>query len=473
MLKIRLQALKDLMSRYKAVFAAAWAVRDQLDGPMRREDELAFMPAHLELAETPVHPAPRWTMRIIAIMAILVILVSLFGRLDIVAVTKGKLLPNGRVKVIQPAITGVVRSIRIKDGQRVKAGQLLMELDATQAAADTGKAHSSRVAAALASARARSLLEAQQAGKLPVFPSTVEAPAVELQAAQAFAEGQYREYQDKRAALQAELAKRQAEQQGTLQEIEQLRATAPLARQQANDYKALVGDKYVSRHEYLEKEKNALQLEYALATQRSHVRELQAQIMEQRAQIATLASQFRREQMDALDKASQQLDQYRDDETKATTREGLLRLTAPVSGTVQQLAVHTLGGVVTTAQALMEVVPDGALEIEATVENKDIGFVRAGQRATVKIESFPYTRYGYLDGTVRSVSNNAVQDRRKGLAFIARIQLASSRMLINGQWVSLTPGMAVTAEIKTGTRSVAAYFLDPLVRAAQESMRER
>lgn len=457
-MSMRLQALKDLLQRYRGIFAAAWAVRDQLDAPPRKEDERAFLPAHLELAETPVHPAPRWSMRVIAVLALLVLLIACFGRLDIVAVTRGKVLPNDRVKIIQPAITGVVRSIRVRDGQRVQDGQLLIELDATQAAADTGKARSARVAATLALARAQALLVASQAGKVPALVA-VDATPEELRAAQSFAEGVYREYRDRQATLQAELL-------GASQQIEQLRVTVPLARQQANDYKALVGDQFVSRHEYLDKERNALQLEYGLRTQISQAAEL-------RAQMATLTSQFRREQMDALDKATQQHDQYRDDETKAVTREGLLSLTAPVAGTVQQLAVHTLGGVATAAQALMEIVPDGTLEVETLVENKDIGFVRAGQRATVKVESFPYTRYGYLEGTVRSVSNNAVQDRRKGLAFVARIRLADNRMLVNGQWVGLTPGMAVTAEIKTGTRSVAAYFLDPLVRATQESLRER
>lgn len=457
-MQMQLQALKDLLHRYRHIFAAAWAVRDQLDAPLRKEDEQAFLPAHLELAETPVHPAPRWIMRVIAVMVLLVLLIACFGRLDIVAVTRGKVLPNDRVKIIQPAITGVVRSIRVRDGQRVRAGQLLLELDATQAAADTGKAGSARVAAALALARAQALLAALQVGKVPALVA-VDATPEELRAAQSFAEGLYREYEDRRATMQAELL-------GAMQQVEQLRATAPLARQQANDYKALVGEQFVSRHEYLDKERNALQLEYGLRTQLSHAGEL-------RAKMAALASQFRREQMDALDKATLQYDQYRDDETKAVTREGLLSLTAPVAGTVQQLAVHTLGGVATAAQSLMEIVPDGTLEVEALVENKDIGFIRAGQRATVKVESFPYTRYGYLKGTVRSVSNNAVQDRSKGLAFVARIRLADNSMLINGQWVGLTPGMVVTAEIKTGTRSVAAYFLDPLVRATQESLRER
>lgn len=121
----------------------------------------------------------------------------------------------------------------------------------------------------------------------------------------------------------------------------------------------------------------------------------------------------------------------------------------------------------------MAVVPDDTLEVEASIENKDIGFVKAGQPVIVKVEAFPYTRYGYLAGTVETVSNDAVHDRRRGLTFPVRVRLATNRIRANGTWVNLTPGMAVTAEIKTGKRSVASYFLDPVKNTVQESLRER
>jgi hemolysin D len=151
----------------------------------------------------------------------------------------------------------------------------------------------------------------------------------------------------------------------------------------------------------------------------------------------------------------------------------LLSLSAPVSGTVQQLATHTLGGVVTTAQSLMEIVPNDTLEVEAQLQNKDIGFVDVGQAAAVKVEAFPYTRYGYITGTVVSVSNDAVQDKKLGLTFPVRIRLSTNRIRVEKKWITLTPGMEVTADIKTGKRSVAEYFLGPLLESAEESMRER
>jgi hemolysin D len=470
---LKIKALIDLAHRYQAIFQTSWSIRHQLDGKPRLSHELAFLPSNLELIETPVHPAPRWTMRIIVLLVLLVLAIALFGLLDIVAVTKGKLLPDARVKIIQPAITGVVRKIRVKDGQRVKAGELLMELDATQAIADADNARSAKVSAQLAMVRSQALLDAQKAQKPPRVMVVPGASSEEQLQAQHFADGFYHEYQDKYASAQAELAKREAELDNTNKQIAKLEATAPLARQQANNYQALLAEKYVARNDYLDKEQNALGQEHELVALHSHAHQLSAAVVQQRAEIASITSQFRREQLDLLDRASQQFTQNSNNETKAQTRQNLLSLTAPVAGTVQQLTVHTLGGVVTAAQQVMEIVPDDAVEVEVSIENKDIGFVNAGQDAVVKFEAFPYAQYGYLTGKVISVSNDAVQDRRLGLIFMARIALPTNKMHIKDKWVALTPGMEVTAEIKTGKRSVAHYFLDPLMQTAQESMRER
>jgi len=246
-----------------------------------------------------------------------------------------------------------------------------------------------------------------------------------------------------------------------------------LESKQADQYKLLAKDKYVAQTDYLDKEQAALQKEHDFASQKSHIHEIAASITEQRAEIAATMSEFRRTQLDQLDRATQQLKQSSNDETKAVTRQKLMSLTSPVSGTVQQLAVHTLGGVVTTAQSLMEVVPDDAVEVEANIENKDIAFVKVGQQAVVKFDAFPYTRYGYLTGNVASVSNDAMPDKKLGLTFVARVRLPANRMFANGQWISLTPGMTATVEIKTGKRSVAHYFLDPVIETGEESLRER
>jgi hemolysin D len=402
-----------------------------------------------------------------------VLLLAVFGRLDVVAVAPGKLVPSVRVKIVQPAITGVVRSIMIRDGMRVEAGQLLMELDPTQAQADTSKATATRLDSELTVARAQALLAAITARSRPQVAKVNDAPPDRQRQTQDYAEGLYGEYRAKIASLEAELFKRQAELTTTREEVHKLEQTAPLARQQADNYKALATGNYVARNDYLDKEQNAIAQAQELAAQISHSHELEAAIREQESDIENATATFRRQQLDDMGKAQEVLSQASNDQTKAQVRQALMRLTAPVSGTVQNLAVHTVGGVVTTAESLLEIVPDDSLEVESRLENKDIGFVKVGQSAVVKIDAFPYTRFGYMHGTVEDVSKDAVSDRRTGLYFVVRIRLPSRQFRVQDSWVNLTPGMEVKAEIRTGTRSVAEYFLSPLLTTTSESLRER
>jgi hemolysin D len=136
--------------------------------------------------------------------------------------------------------------------------------------------------------------------------------------------------------------------------------------------------------------------------------------------------------------------------------------------------VHTVGGVVTPAQALMVIVPDDyPLEIEAYLENKDIGFVDQGQSATVKVEAFPYTKYGTLHGEVMDVSDDAINDEKRGLIYSTRVRLAQTSIAVENKRVKLSPGMAVSVEVKTGHRRVLEYFLSPLMEYQSESFKER
>jgi hemolysin D len=467
------QAAGDLWRRYGEVLRAAWAERNAQSPPPREAHEAAFLPAHLELMETPLHPAPRWTMRVIAVLVVVVLLIAIIGQLDIVVTASGELIPDSNVKVVQPAVTGVVRAIRVHDGQQVQAGQPLIELDTQQAAADASTARDHRIRAALAMARAQSLLQGVASGRLPPLSEVADASALDHQQASDLAEQTWQAYVDKRQDARAELAAREADLASTQQEIAKLGATAPLARQEADAYRALVANKDVAQMDYLEREQTAQNQSHELDAQRSHAAQLQATINQQKADLAEITSGFLRDQQLELDKQTQDYVSSRNEELKTTTRQSLLTLKAPVSGTVQQLAVHTLGGVVTTAQSLMEIVPDDTLMAKVTIENHDMGFVHEGQTVVVKIAAFPYTRYGYLTGTVAELSNDAAQDKKRGSVFVAYVHLPSDRMWIDSRWVALTPGMAVNAEITTGRRRVIGYFLGPLVQNVQESLHER
>lgn len=469
----KLQAARDLLQRYAQVGRASWRLRHELAGPQRTDHELAFLPAHLELAETPVHPAPKWAARLIVLFAVLVVTWSLVGKLNVVTVAQGKLVPTGEVKVVQPMDTGIVRAILVRDGQWVRQGEPVLELDPTQAQADRAKAQSALAQAQLNAARAQALLQAQASDRPPRVEEVSGAAPTDQEASQHLADAQYAALQDKLASQQAELLHRRDQLEATQQDVAKLSQTAPLAAEVAASYAQLVQGNYVARQDYLQKQQDSINQAGELATQRSNALALQAATVQQQRDIASTSAQFRQDQLDLLSKSQQQAQQAQQDLAKAQERTQRMTLRAPVAGTVQQLAVYTVGGVVTQAKPLMEIVPDNTLEVEAKVSNKDIGFVRPGQSAAIKLETFSFTRYGFLHGKVRLVSNDAQTTKKQQLVFPVRVRIDAQRMRVDGRWVHLSPGMAVTVDIKTGRRTVAGYFLDPLLQRGEDSLHER
>ncbi|MHA7685911.1 HlyD family type I secretion periplasmic adaptor subunit [Cupriavidus sp. PET2-C1] len=473
-LVLRFQALADLLARYTRVFSHVWRERRGLEPAGYSSVEAEFLPAALSLVESPVSPAPRVVMWLLISFSTIALAWSVLGQIDIVATAQGKIVPNDRTKVIQPLETAKITGIHVTDGQEVQAGDLLVELDPTAAQADQNRLQAEHTAATLQIARSRAMIAAIDGRATPVMAQPAGIPDVEYREASILLQGHYAEYVSRRSRMEAELLRREAERQSTTELIHKLEQTVPLAQQRARDFKELVERNFVSRHGYYEREQVRLEQEGDLATQRSRFREIEASIAEARGQLAALAAETRRTHLDSLNEAQQRIAALDQEVSKARMRAMLTRLVAPVDGTVQQLAVHTVGGVVTEAQPLMIVVPkDNPVEIEAFLENKDIGFVTAGQPATVKVETFLYTKYGTIDGTVAAVSSDAINDEKRGLIYSSRIRLAKTSIDVDGKSVRLSPGMSVTAEVKTGERRIIEFFLSPLLIKKAESLKER
>lgn len=473
-LGFRLHALFELLQRYSRVFSHAWRHREQMEPPKRLTHEAQFLPAALALQETPVSPLPRLSMWLIMLFAALATAWAWFGQIDVVATAQGKIVPNDRTKVIQSLETARINRIFVSDGQSIKAGEVLIELDTTSSGADRERLQGDLQAAELQIAQNQALLTFLSGKKLPKLSPIDSISAEDLAAAQSQLTGQAEEYSAKRQRIEAELARREAELGSLQQGIRKLEQILPITRQRVQDLKALVDQNFIARHGYLEREQVRIEQEADLATQKSQLKEAQAALQEARSQIQELTASTRRATLDQLAQAQQQAAGLRQEYLKADSRNKLMQLTSPVDGTVQQLAIHTVGGVVTPAQALMVIVPrDNPLEVEAMIENKDIGFVKPGQTAEIKIETFQYTKYGTLDATLSSISHDAINDEKRGLIYSSRVKMHQSSLMIDGTEVRLSPGMAVSVEIKTGKRRVIEYFLAPLLRHANESLKER
>ena len=455
------------------------AVRDALDNERARSrsvlrtEEADFLPAALEVVERPVSPTARVTAWVLLGLLVVALLWLVLGRVDVVASAPGKLVPADDVKLIQPGAAGIVHAILVRDGQHVRAGQPLVELDPTVSDADTAQAGKALETAMLDAARLRAILSALDGRGLRFTPppgTTAEVAATQI----ALARAQLAEI---RAGSQTRAADTQAARAARAEaqiQADKLSETLPLLDEQIAANETLLEKGYVSKLRVIEMRRQRLvaarDRDAALAT----ARKAEAEIAVAGGNSSQSTAEARARILADLAKAESDARLRKEELTKATKRGSLQRLVSPVDGTVTQLAVHTVGGVVEAAKPIMVIVPArGKLVAEVAIANKDVGFVRAGQPVALKIEAFPFTRYGAVPGRLEQISSDAVQDEKRGLVYTARVALDRATIVRDGRAIALTPGMAVTADIRTGRRSLASYLLSPIDEIRTTAARER
>lgn len=473
----------DPVSRHIDAWRMAWADQQhqrRTVGCKGREAE--FLPAVLEIQDSPPSPLGRAIGGTIITVFLAGLVWSCIGKIDIVAVAQGKIIPSGYSKVIQPLESGVIRAIHVKDGQAVRQGEVLIELDATVNAAEGERLTNEYWSAVVQAARLRALIAGRNALNAP---TRADPKFVAVQ--QQMLRNQSAEHQARVEAAQHVIAQRKAALAATLTSIARLQETVPIQTERATSFRQLLTDEYASRMEFLAAEKQRVEEVQELARLQEVSGQDRAALAEAEQNYQVLISEFQKSRHDELNEQEMKAASLYQQLVQATRRTGLQKLTASIDGKVQQLAVHTLGGVVTPAQQLLLIVPDEHyVEAEVMVENKDIGFVKEGQPVEMKIETFPFTRYGLVDGRIINVSNDAVQVDKSGqvvpstssqqggaLVYATRVSLATAVIQVDGKPVKLSPGMAVTAEIKTGTRRLIEFFLSPLLKSVQETARER
>jgi hemolysin D len=457
-------------------------------------NEAAFLPAALEIIETPASPVGRAVAAtIIAIFCIALAWASL-GSIDIVASAPGKIIPSEGTKVIQPFEIGIVRAIHIRDGQTVRAGDVLIELDPRINESERDHLQADLTAAQLEIARLRAALSNLD-NPLEAFHPPAGAPPDQVVMQQSYLIKQTAEYRAKIDALKRQQDQKEAEQDTIQATIDKLLTIIPILQERVDIRKASSDREYTSKFQYLEVTQLLVEQQQELIVQKNHLREARASVaalVEARRQAM---AEFDRTLFGQLAEAERKADGLIHDVAKSQQKINAQYLAAPINATVQQLAIHTIGGVVTPAQVLLALVPsDSPLEIEAMISNRDVGFVQPKQRAEIKVDTFNFTKYGLLRGEVLSVSQDAIvrdkpvdragekssgadstssEPKGQDLSFAARISLDRSQMQIDDKLINLTPGMAVTVEIKTGSRSVLSYLLSPLIRYGHDGLRER
>ncbi|MEA1938372.1 MAG: HlyD family type I secretion periplasmic adaptor subunit, partial [Pseudomonadota bacterium] len=390
----------------------------------------------------------------------------------------GKIIPSEHVKRIQPLEIGTVRAIHVTDGDRVIAGNPLIDLDPTDANADRVRLLEEARSAGLESARATALATGQD----PLWPD-IDIPQALIVAQDNLLIAERTEQRATLATLREKIGERGSSLEAAIARLAKASELEPLIAERVAARQELADKGLAAKLVALQERQELIEVRQDMSIEARNVQALHGQIKSLGQQFDQQRATFRRT---ALARAAENGARYigaREELGKAESREARMHMTAPISGRVQQIAVHTVGGVVTPAQQLMVIVPEGGpIEVEAMVQNKDIGFVVTGQDAEIKLDTFPYTKYGLLHGTVRTVSLDAVTpedkngveaDGRGAPAYVVRVTLDEDHMRVAGQDVPLTPGMLATAEINIGKRRIIEFLMSPLLRYKQESFRER
>ncbi|MCW8883870.1 MAG: HlyD family type I secretion periplasmic adaptor subunit [Motiliproteus sp.] len=380
-----------------------------------------FLPAALEVEQTPASPVGRTIIWAIVVLFVIAAGWSWFGKVDIVAVATGKVIPSERVKQIQPIETGAVQAIYIEEGQYVNKGDPLIALDNTLHQADIQRLDTELQQRQLESLRMaafeRWLAANKQGTKPPILDiSSANHSQSNIQRQQYLLIQQTAEIRARLQSLDNEVKRQQAEQRMTDAEIAKKQRVIPVLKQRVDALDKLQQKQYGSRLQYLELQQELIEEEQDLLVQQARLSQLAASVAATRAQITTLISEQRKNNLAQKQDTDLQVASLQQELIKARQRSDQQLLTAPIAGHIQQLAVHTVGGVVTPAQVLMLVVPEQSqLEVEAMVLNKDIGFVEEGQAAAVKIDTFNFTKYGLIEGEIKKISEDAIQDENLGI----------------------------------------------------------
>jgi hemolysin D len=435
--------------------------------------ETAFLPAALEILETPPSPFGRTILWAMLIFIVIAISWAILGRVDEVAVAPGKLAPRGEVKVIQAADYGVVRAIDVVDGQEVRKGQPLITLDPTVSHAEAEQARRSLLVAQTDRTRAQALATYDRSfvGEF-VPPVGIDAEATQTQ--KDLVAAKIKEHQAAHDVLVQQVAEHKGDLGMVEAEVTKLEAQLPLAESQYQALKSLAAQGAAPRIQMMETEERAIGVRQDLAIRRSEALKMKALVRDGQAQLEKVDYEFKREALDSLNEAQAAVSLRGEELKKSQEKSALTILKAPVDGIVQQLSVHTLGAVVKPADTILVVVPRAAeLTVEVMVLNRDAGFIRQGQPVEIKLEAYPFTRYGVVPAVLETISRDAIEDKEKGLIYMARARLLQDYILTDGEQSKLAPGLSATAEIKTGERRIISYLLSPLARRVREAGRER
>ena len=433
-------------------------------------DDKEFLPPAVEILEKPPSPAGRMLVWAVLGLFILAVLWACIGEIDEVVVARGKVIPIGYTKVLQAEDKGIVKRILVQEGQRVKKGELLMELDRTMSESDLN-ALKKEIAYYDTNIR-RILAELEDKPFVPEAGIPVDSKDFIQQMSL------YRSRQsEKRAKLDfydAQIRQKEDSVRVAESSLVKYKQLLDIAREREANLKEIVEVGAISKYTYLEYKGKRIELEQNVSMNISELSAAEAEAKAARQEKAQYQAEWNRQLQEELINSRKQYNTLKESERKAELKNKLIEIKAPVDGAVHKLDIHTVGAVVREAQGLMEVVPEGTpMEVEAWMENKDVGFVAPEMPVEVKVDAFNFQKFGTLKGKVREISPDAIEDKERGQLYRVMVSIDEEKLHTDNRDLQVYPGMAVSAEIKTRKKRIIDFFLEPFQTYKSEALRER
>lgn len=438
-----------------------------------REKETEFLPAILEVTETPPSPTGRLVMWSILVLIVVALVWSILGHINEVAVAAGKVIPSGQIKTVQVKNKGIVKEINVEEGQLVQEGDVLVVLDPTTTSADYDS---------LKKRAAYYKLDIQRlTAELTQQPFTPEEDpdldAHDLAAEMALYQSRTSDYRTQRQSRQDVIDQRIARLQATQASYEKYAEVLAIAQEKEARLVELSEQNAISEFQLLEQQRETIEYAKNAQAELDSLNSIRAEIAEAQQNLANVDASYHKDIMTALVEAKKEYYSVTEAIKKADEDSRMATIYAPISGRVYNLNIHTVGGIVTDAQPLMQIVPEDAkLEFEVYADNKDIGFIKVGQEAEVKVETFNFQKFGMYKAEVQEISADAVNepnDIQRDKKFKLLLDPTSNDINVYGQPAKLEVGMNVSAEIKIKEKRIIDFFLDPFRRYTSEALRER
>lgn len=429
-----------------------------------------FYPPATEILQKPPSPAGRILVWVILALFLVAFVWAFIGEIDEVVVAKGKVIPVGHTKVLQAEDKGIVKNILVKNGQHVKKGETLLELDPTYSESDLQALKKNIAFYELNMER----INAELSGQPFVIKSSIQADDKDRNQQLNLYNSRKQEKQAKLDYYNAQINQKRDAVQVAYAALSKNEQQFVLAKNKEDSTQKLWEENAIGYFQVLDYRGQRIEYEQNIKMIRAQLSAAETDVKASLQEKAQFQAEWSRQLQEELLNCRKEYQELKQAERKADLKNRLIAIKAPVDGIVHQLEIHTQGAVVQAAETLLSVVPEGTpMEIEAWMENKDIGFVHPEQDVEVKVEAFNFQKFGVLHGKVREISADSIEDKQRGQIYRVMVSLDTEKLYMDKKELPIYPGMNVSAEIKTRKKRIIDFFLEPFQTYKSEALRER